>query len=199
MRHLLSASIAVLALAGCATTRPPTQVSDACSILNEKRAWRSGLRDAAHQWTVSPGLILAFIQQESGFRADAKPPRGDGFLFIPGARPSSAEGYAQALDGTWNDYRAATGNGGAKRSRFTDAADFVGWYVNRSNEVAQIPLSDVQAHYLAYHEGPAGYRRGTWRSKAWLLNVSNKVAANAARYDNQLARCDGVRLATRTP
>jgi len=51
---------------------------------------------------------MAIIRQESSFQADAQPPRSRILWIIPGPRPSSAYGYSQALDGTWDWYRQAT-------------------------------------------------------------------------------------------
>jgi hypothetical protein len=42
---------------------------------------------------------------------------------------------------------------------------------------------------LAYHEGHRGYSRGTYRNKAWLMRVADRVEARAALYDRQLASC----------
>ena len=67
--------LTALAVAGCATkgNKPPTNTANACSILDEKRGWENHIFDAARKWNVSPGMILAFMRQESGFRRDARP------------------------------------------------------------------------------------------------------------------------------
>ncbi len=95
----------------------------------------------------------------------------------------------QALDGTWDDYRNETRNRGARRNNFDDATDFMGWYMNKTRDKLGIPLSDAMNQYLAYHDGHSGYARGTWKSKAWLVDVSQRVAARAQLYQGQLARC----------
>ena len=76
------------------------------------------------------GFQLAVMKQESAFDARAKAPRGERkwFGLVKGDRLSSAYGYAQALDTTWETYKRETGNGGADRHNFRDAADFIGWY-----------------------------------------------------------------------
>ena len=108
---------------------------------------------------------------------------------LPGKRPSSAYGYAQALDQTWDEYRSSTGNNGAERDDFDDAVDFIGWYVNQTGRKTGMKQFDYRGHYLAYHEGPAGYQRGTWRSKRWLIDVANRVHSNADRYEHQIQGC----------
>ena len=104
-------------------------------------------------------------------------------------RQSSAYGYSQALDGTWDEYRRETGKRSAKRDRIRDATDFMGWYMNKSREKNGIPLTDARNQYLAYHEGNTGYARGTYRSKTWLLRVASKVEARSQMYQTQLATC----------
>jgi hypothetical protein len=52
-----------------------------------------------------------------------------------------------------------------------------------------VPLSDARNQYLAYHEGHAGYRRGSYNAKPWLLRVADSVADRAATYEMQLVSC----------
>ena len=61
---------------------------------------------------------MATIYTESSFRHNAKPPRKWYLGFIPGKRASSAYGYSQALDGTWDRYQKETGRWGASRTDF---------------------------------------------------------------------------------
>ncbi|MEJ6753219.1 MAG: hypothetical protein QNK71_08585, partial [Amylibacter sp.] len=42
---------------------------------------------------------------------------------------------------------------------------------------------------LAYHEGHAGFRRGTYKRKKWLMKVAKSVQKRAVLYSSQLARC----------
>jgi len=185
------------ALSGCASApRPaPASVADACRLLRENPRWYAALRDSAADWGAPMGLQLAIIAQESGFDADARPDREPGAFFglLPGRRPSSALGYAQALDGTWDDYRKETGSVLADRTRFPDAADFIGWYVNRTARLTGIGQRDYRDHYLAYHEGPGGFRQGTWRNNSALRATAERVAQTAERYERQIAACDGLK------
>ena len=108
---------------------------------------------------------------------------------IPTGRQSSAFGYSQALDGTWKEYRQSTGRFGARRDDIYDAADFIGWYLAASNRELGISLSDTRNQYLAYHEGRTGYKRRSYNSKRWLLDVSAKVRARGNTYERQLRSC----------
>jgi hypothetical protein len=184
---LILASLITLTLAGCATNgNPPTNTANACAILDEKRGWENHVFDAARKWDVSPGTILAFMRQESGFRRDARP------VDKNGNRRSSAFGYSQALDGTWAQYERDQGQG--KRKSFEDSADFIGWYMDYISKQASISKTDARSLYLAYHEGPGGYRRGTHNGKGWLLPVADRVATNAATYDGQLRSCEARKM-----
>ena len=188
----MAAALMVVAavMAGCSATRPPRQVDDACSIFREKDDWYADARDARERWGVPISIQLAFIRQESSFDGEARPPRKWYLGFIPGSRASNAHGYAQALKSTWDEYRKATGESGADRDEFGDAVDFIGWYNARSAKLCGIPKNDAYRLYLAYHEGPGGYKKGSHRRKEWLLTTAKKVATRAERYRSQLASCE---------
>lgn len=177
------ALLVVVTLTGCATsTTPPSDTADACAILDEKRGWEKHVFEAARDWDVTPGTILAFMRQESGFRHNARP------VDRSGNQLSSAYGYSQALDGTWAQYERAQGQG--KRKSFEDSADFIGWYLDHISKQTGVAKSDARNLYFAYHEGPGGYRRGSHNRKSWLLQVGNRVASQASVYDGQLRRCE---------
>jgi hypothetical protein len=183
LANLAFASLA-LALSGCATSgTSPKNTADACAILDEKRGWEDHVFDAARKWDVTPGVILAFMRQESGFRRDARP------IDRSGNRLSSAYGYSQALDGTWAQYERD--QGGGKRKSFEDSADFIGWYLDHISKQTGVTKTDARNLYLAYHEGPGGYRRGTYGGKSWLIDVAGRVASQSTLYDGQLRRCEG--------
>lgn len=178
----------VLLLAGCAAA-PPSNIDDVCLIFEERPQWYREAKDSYRKWRVPIPTLMAIIRQESAFQAKARPPRKKIFGFIPGPRPSTAYGYAQALDTTWDIYCRETGNQSAVRTRFGDAVDFVGWYCDRSYQLCGISKQDPYRLYLAYHEGQGGYSRGTYRGNQWLLGNAGQVRDRAAAYRRQLARC----------
>jgi len=104
-------------------------------------------------------------------------------------RQSSAYGYSQALNGTWEEYQTNQRKFRARRNDINDAADFMGWYMAESNRRLGISLADTRNQYLAYHEGRTGFSRGSYNSKAWLLRVADEVAARSVLYQRQLASC----------
>jgi hypothetical protein len=176
-----------LASGSCTGPPPPRRIDDLCGVLAQREGWWEATARAAARWGVAPGLLLAVIHQESGFRAQA---RGGYATFAPA---SSAFGYPQATDGAWRDYQRATGRRGARRDEFADAVDFVGWYADLVHRVVGVAKSDAYAVYLGYHEGPGGLRRGSHAGKPWLLAVARQVEARAARFELEAARCAGVR------
>jgi hypothetical protein len=164
-------------------------VNNICSIFDEKSGWYGDVKDASERWGTPVHVLMAIIRHESSFRADAKPARTELLGFIPWTRPSSAYGYAQALDTTWDEYEDAAGGWFADRDDFDDAVDFVGWYTAESHRKLGISKWDARAQYLAYHEGHGGYARGTYKRKRWLMNTANRVQRTANNYAAQLKRC----------
>ncbi|MCB1647063.1 MAG: hypothetical protein KDI36_16500 [Pseudomonadales bacterium] len=176
-------------LAGC-TTSPPEKPDNICEIFYEKDGWYDDARSASRRWGSSIPVMMAFIHQESTFKARAKPPRTRILWIIPGPRPASAYGYSQATDETWDAYKRATGSWGADRNDFDDAIDFIGWYNDQSHRKNGIAKTDAYSLYLAYHEGHGGFAKKTWAKKQWLKDVSTKVANRAATYQQQLNGCE---------
>ena len=187
-------SIAILAtilLASCAgsSLSPPDNITNACSMKAERPEWFDALTRTQMRWGVPVSVQLATIYRESKFVGDAKTPKKYAFGIFPAGRVSSAYGYAQAIDGTWDWYRRDTGRRFASRTDFADASDFIGWYMNQTVQRNGIPLNDPYHQYLAYHEGHTGYTRGSFRSKRFLLRAAEEVRQMESNYRQQLAFC----------
>lgn len=178
----------LIGLTGCIPP-PPENPANLCSIFTEYPTWYWATRDTQKKWGVPINVQMAIMYQESRFVGSAKPPRGRILWIIPWFRPSSAYGYAQALDGTWDHYVEATGNGSADRDEFADASDFIGWYGYEAYRQANIPRNNAYRLYLAYHEGIGGYRRGSFNQKPWLIQVARKVNSRANLYQSQYNAC----------
>lgn len=191
MRYLLVGLL--LALGGC-TAAQPANIQDACAIFREKGGWFDNwhrhARRSEREFGVPIPVMMATIYKESSFRARAKPPRRRLLGVIPWRRPSNAYGYAQALKGTWAEYREQTGRRRAKRHRFRDAVHFVGWYHHQSHRRNGIALDDAYNLYLSYYAGPTGYARGVWKSSPHMQTAAANVASMTAIYRRQLASCD---------
>ncbi|HVH03017.1 MAG TPA: transglycosylase SLT domain-containing protein [Amaricoccus sp.] len=186
------ALIAICALLGACSghEKPPSSVVDACRMQSERPQWFSAMRKTQDKWGVPVSVQLATIARESSFRHDAQPTKriGSG-LFSREVPRSSAYGYAQAIDGTWEGYQKATGRWRADRDDFADASDFIGWYMNTNARVNGVSVNDTYNQYLAYHEGKAGFARGTYHKKSWLPPVARDVEAWATLYEQQLQSC----------
>ncbi len=189
VRGLVVVSLGCGLLSGCATAPSLSNIDNACAIFQDQSGWYNETANVQKKWGVPIHVQLAIIHQESKFKHDAQPPRSTLFWFIPGPRPSTAFGYAQALDGTWDDYKKHVGRWGADREDFSDAVDFIGWYVDQSYKKCGISKWDARLQYLAYHEGQGGYNRRSYFKKPWLMKVAKKVEKNAVRYRQQLAQC----------
>ncbi len=189
--HRRAFLLSAAALSACVSTTPPDEPGDACAIFEQRDNWWSSVRRSERRWGAPPALVLAIIRQESGFDHNARPARGRGFLFFPGRRPSSAMGYAQALENTWEEYARAVGDSGVDRNEFRDAADFVAWYTGRSQRELGLAFTDARSHYLAYHEGRGGYQRGSYRGNNTLLAAASRVQNYYETYQAQLGRCEG--------
>ena len=180
----------VMALSGCATNKtPPRDLDDACSIVAQRPQYLRAMEATERRWDVPVPVQMAIIHQESKFDGDARTPYRWVLGVIPMGRQSSAFGYSQALDGTWQEYKKETGKRFARRDRIRDATDFMGWYMNKTVERNGIALTDARRQYLAYHEGHTGYRRGSYNRKSWLVRVARRVGDRAVMYDVQLRRC----------
>ena len=181
--------LCMLSLASCSNA-PPGNISDSCEIFREKDDWYDDARDSYERWGVPIHVQLAIIHQESRFMHDAKTELEYFLWLIPTGRKSSAYGYAQAKDETWDWYMESTDNRGADRDDFADAVDFIGWYGRLSYDMLDISRWDAYNQYLAYHEGHGGYRRKTFNQKPWLIQVAKKVDKLAKSYHTQLSRCE---------
>ncbi len=178
----------LLNIAACASGEL-TNKENLCQIFRDNDDMYDAAMAMEKRWRVPPQVPMAFMYQESRFKDDARPPRDYLLWFIPWGYQSSAYGYAQAKDEVWGDYKRATGNSGADRDDIDDALDFMGWYIRQSNRLNKVSVWDAKAQYLNYHEGWGGYKRGTWKNKAWLVTVAKKVEQRAGKYGAQLKKC----------
>jgi len=191
MSKTLRALIIVLLVASCGggQSSAPRDLDNACTILKQRPEFYKAFRKVERKWGVPIHVQMATIYQESKFVADARTPFKYVLGVIPMGRQSSAYGYSQALDATWDEYRRAENRRTAKRDRIRDASDFMGWYMTQSKDRNGIPLSDARNQYLAYHEGHTGYSRQTYNRKAWLVAVAGKVDSRSAMYREQISSC----------
>ncbi|NKB97280.1 MAG: hypothetical protein GKR90_02100 [Pseudomonadales bacterium] len=177
----------VVALGSC-TANPPNRTNDVCAVFEQKSGWLKAARKAERKWGMPVHIGMAFVNRESSYVANAKPPRRRLLGLVPWTRLSSAYGYAQATDEAWTDYEKETDRWFTDRDNFSDAMDFVGWYNHRTHKALGIAKSDVFRLYLAYYTGLSGYRKGHWRSER-IQGYARKVQQQSKEYARQLQRC----------
>lgn len=169
----LIASMLVPSVAGA-------QTADACALLSRNPGWTESLKAAQSTWRVSPGTMLAVLDQESRFNASA---RGAG---AAGPNPARNFGYAQANIRTWNWFLRDTGKASGSRTNFGLSADFVGWHFATMERRIGADRSNTVSHYLAYKMGEGGYKRG---ASASARAIAARIAGRARAFDGQLAGC----------
>lgn len=191
MSRLLRASILLLFLASCGggNFSAPKNLDDACSIVRQRPTYLTAMKSAERKWGIPVSVQMATLYQESKFIGNARTPHRFALGVIPMGRQSSAYGYSQALDGTWEEYQDDQRRRSARRDSIRDATDFMGWYMDESTRTLGISKSDAQSQYLAYHEGRTGFARGSYNAKGWLVSIAAEVGARAQRYHDQLERC----------
>lgn len=191
MSKTLRALILVLLVGSCGggQTSAPRELDNACSLLRERPQYLKAFRKVERKWGVPMHVQMATIHQESKFVADARTPFKYVLGVIPMGRQSSAFGYSQALDATWDEYRKDQNRRSAKRDRIGDATDFMGWYMNQTRARNGVSLGDARNQYLAYHEGHTGFSRQSYNRKAWLVGVAGKVDARSQMYREQISSC----------
>jgi hypothetical protein len=191
MSILFRALILLLFLASCGSGKfsAPRELDDACAIVSQRPEYLRAFKATERKWGVPVSVQMATMYQESKFIGNARTPHRYALGIIPMGRQSSAYGYSQALDATWEEYQKDAGGRSAKRNRIRDAADFMGWYMAQSQESLGIPLWDAENHYLAYHEGRTGFARQSYNSKPWLIAVADAVGSRSLRYATQLQNC----------
>ncbi|RJL05539.1 lytic transglycosylase [Paracoccus siganidrum] len=188
-RFLKLAIVALVASCGGGDYKAPRNLENACAIVAERPAYLRAMKRTEARWGVPVHVQMATIHQESKFIGDARTPHQYALGVIPIGRQSSAFGYSQALDGTWEEYMRETGNRRAKRNNINDATDFMGWYMHGSTQRLGISKRDAASQYLAYHEGRSGFARQSYRSKTWLMRVAAQVGQRSEMYRAQLASC----------
>ena len=191
MSRTLRASILLLFLASCGggNFSAPRNMDDACAVIRQRPQYLAAMKVTQRKWNVPISVQMSVLYQESKFIGNARTPHEYALGVIPMGRQSSAYGYAQALDSTWDDYREDQHRMGARRDNIRDATDFMGWYIDGTADKLGTARTDAENQYLAYHEGRTGYTNGSYKAKSWLVVVADRVGGRASMYRSQLATC----------
>ena len=171
------------ALSGC----HHRQQNHACLFLDDNPSMNQAILNTSSS-PQRQALLLAVIQHESGYKANARPVkqwliRG----WIPWSYYSSAQGYAQSTSPTWSDFSKQT-RGHPKRQSYVDNVRFVDWYFTKHGHHLQ-DIRDYYEAYFLYHDGPHGYHTKKYKRSYQLHVFASRVAKDALRYAKQLADC----------
>ena len=174
-------------IVSCSTV--PRYPQNACKIFGENYLWYKSVTKSSKTYEVPVHIILAFVNKESGFNRWARPKRTKLFKVIPYKRPSSSLGYSQAVKKTWELYKTETDNPLALRTRFKDSVMFIGWYIDKTNKINKIPLSDTYRQYLNYYLGWGNYAKKIYKTDKKAIIFAKKVEKQSKIYKNQLKEC----------
>ena len=177
--------IIFLFILGCSSI--PKNTADSCLIFSERYLWYKHAKKTEQKWGTPIYIQLAIIKMESDFDWLARPERKKIFKVIPFKRPSSSFGYSQAVKGTWKQYKNETENKFARRTRFKDSVDFIGWYTNKTEKLLKISKKDAFRQYIAYHEGWGNYKN--YKKNQKVIILAKKVSKQAKKYRLQLEKC----------
>jgi len=187
LKSNLSYFIIFFFIASCSSV--PKYPNNACKIFGERYLWYKHIKKSSQTYDVPVHIILAFVNKESGFNRWAKPKRTKLFKVVPYKRLSSSLGYSQAIKKTWELYKEETDNPLALRTRFKDSVMFIGWYINKTNEINKIPLSDSYRQYLNYYLGWGDYANKTYKTDKNSIIFAKSVEKQSKIYKNQLREC----------
>ena len=140
--------VLVLIITGCASQRQPSNINNICEIFENKPSWYKSAKKSAAKWGGPIHLPMAIMYQESSFKAKARPPMEYFLGFIPKGRASNAYGYSQALKSTWAEYQNSIGSKYKDRDNFSNAYDFIQWYMHNTYSRNKISKWDGYAQYL---------------------------------------------------
>ena len=187
MNKIINYFLVFLILLVSACSSIPKNTSNSCSIFNERYLWYKHTKKTEEKWGTPIYVQLAIIKMESDFDWLAKPARQKLFKVIPFKRPSTSFGYSQAVKGTWEQYKDETGNRLARRTRFKDSVDFIGWYTHKTESILKISKKDAFRQYIAYHEGWGAYKN--YKNNQKVIVLAKKVKNQANKYKSQLKKC----------
>jgi len=177
--------IIIFFLSNCGTV--PRDTSNACLIFSENYLWFKAVKGSEKKWGVPIELQMAIIQRESDFDWLAVPEWDKLFKIIPYKRKSSSLGYSQAVNATWEQFQRETDQKYALRISFYDSVDFIGWYVNKTNEILKISKNDYFKQYIAYHEGWGNYKN--YKKSKVVIPYAKEVEKMAIKYREQMNKC----------
>lgn len=162
---------------------------DVCYIFNKNYSWYRSVIHVEKKYHIKSSIIMAIVAQESNYQYNARPPRNYILGIIPWGYKSTAVGYAQVINGAWADYLKDNPGFFKSRTRFRDAVDFIGWYLDRGSKKLKISKNNAEDLYLVYHQGINGYKKHEEKKSPKLRLIAKQVAQRAKAYEQQFRAC----------
>lgn len=182
--------LAAIIIANLKYSLTDKQRNNICYIFKKYPNWYKYSKASEKRWGTPVWTQLAIINQESKFKADARSqPKKIFGIPVPFTHKSSAYGYSQALNSSWQNYSDFIDNKSTKRSNFKDSTDFIAWYIYRARKYLHLNNSQIKDLYLAYHEGINGYRKKNYRKNKITIRAAYKVSKIANKYQSQFKTC----------
>ena len=66
---------------------------------------------------------------------------------------------------------------------------FIGWYINKTHKINNIPLNDPYRQYLNYYLGWGNYAKQKYKTDKNSIIFAKKVEKQSKIYKNQLQEC----------
>ena len=187
-KHVFLRFLICLLLTGCASEKV-SKSDDVCMVYQKNYDWYRAAYHAQKKHHIDANIIMAVMAQESNYTYNARPGKNYVFNFIPWGYKTSAKGYAQIIDGAWDDYKKENNKWFSSRHSFDDASDYIGWYLNKAVKKLHIKRNDSYHLYLAYHQGLYGYKRHEEKHNQKLDLIAKKVQRNTYRYQKEFKQC----------
>ena len=189
IKNIIYLGLVITLMSGCQHTAPRSDIHNACELFEEKFDWYRYHHKARREHGIPVWLQLSFVHMESGFKGHAVPVKEKKNGRVTKTW-SSAEGYAQALNGVWGEYKQARPSWLRSRNYYADSIDFMGWYLHRCHVHAGIAKTDPYNMYLCYHEGISGFKKGSYKKKKVIIAYAKKTDILARKYYQQLKGCE---------
>lgn len=183
------ASLAALT-SGCSSD-PASGADNLCSVFQDHDAWYAAAHRTHQKYGIPMHVAFALLVHEdsvaSGNARDKTVSFQNGAVIKP---ISEEQGYLVVDDAVWEEYLDDEGSFLSDRDDFTDALDFIGWYMTKTKERTGIAYTDAYNQYLNYREGWDAYKGGEHQGKDWLVTEAESARERAERFRTQLLHCN---------
>ena len=130
----------------------PRQPDNLCQLFRGEEDWYEAAVATREKWGVPIQILMAIMRQESSLKR-MHSHRWSTFVDISHWARQRCLRLCSGKEGCLGEYVEETGNWFADRDDFSDAIDFIGWYMDKTSQVNKVSKWDAYHQYLNYHEG----------------------------------------------